>query len=110
MAKSAPVKVVLIEYHHVQTDVSNFKSVVQSLTGNAKRSSSALPDTSFPAGDTTKRRRRDLDSAAANQTIIQTTATTTPFDLHTMSFKDLDRLLKFNLPSVQDLDWIWADN
>ncbi|XP_038881537.1 VQ motif-containing protein 10-like [Benincasa hispida] len=103
---TAEVRVVVIEYHHIQTDVSNFKSVVQSLTG---KHSSAVEG----GGESCKKRQRVV--AENNESIINI-----DFNdgrryeesrkmIPTTSFKDLDRLLSLHLPSMEDLNWIWTD-
>ncbi|KAG7034723.1 hypothetical protein SDJN02_04453, partial [Cucurbita argyrosperma subsp. argyrosperma] len=88
------VKVVLIEYHHVHTDVSSFKSVVQTLTG---KHSSAVEG---GGGTCRKRPRVEVEKSYMNRTASF---------LHSTSFKDLDRFLNLHLPALEDLNWIWAD-
>ncbi|KAA0052539.1 VQ motif-containing protein 1-like [Cucumis melo var. makuwa] len=97
--KTAEVRVVLIEYHHIQTDASNFKSVVQSLTG--KHSSTAED------GGEICRKRQRVVARNNNESIININQSVKM--IHTASFKDLDRLLSLELPSMEDLDWILTD-
>ncbi|XP_023003955.1 VQ motif-containing protein 10 [Cucurbita maxima] len=101
---AGPVKVVFIEYHHIQTDVSNFKSVVQTLTGM-----------NSTAGGNTRKKPRvdeniiDVRSARFEESTVSCETDTTS-SVQSTSFEDLDPLLlKLELPSMEDLNWIWAD-
>ncbi|KGN49401.1 hypothetical protein Csa_003856 [Cucumis sativus] len=99
--KTAEVRVVLIEYHHIQTDASNFKSVVQSLTG--KHSPAAEDD----GGEICRKRQRVVSQNNNHESITNINQRVKM--IHTKSFKDLDRLLALELPSMEDLNWILTD-
>ncbi|CAK9321201.1 unnamed protein product [Citrullus colocynthis] len=93
------VRVVVIECHHIQTDVSNFKSVVQSLTG---KKSSAVEG----GGESCRKRQRVVAENNFNGgRRFEESSKMIP----TTSFKDLDGLLSLHLPSMEDLNWIWTD-
>ncbi|PON72635.1 VQ motif containing protein [Parasponia andersonii] len=122
------VKVVLIETQYIETDKTSFKSVVQSLTGkDACVSSWNIEKSSFgndgSKSSSNKRKRGEaalddvstIDYGIDNAVFIEDGSDSSPFSSlllsKGMSFKDLDRMLMFDMPPMEDLQvGSWMNN
>ncbi|PON49165.1 VQ motif containing protein [Trema orientale] len=109
------VKVVLIETQYVKTDMTSFKSVVQRLTGkDACVSSWNIEKSSFgrDGSKSNSYKRKRGEAALDNVSTIDygtDNAVSSSLLSKGMSFKDLDRMLLFDLPPLEDLQFWLLD-